>query len=84
MRIVRRLPEKMGLYRIYADSWYGREEFAEELHLARHYFTIACRATRSTYLFKLGLPEELQPFYELDEVECWIYFDGCWHTKLEG
>lgn len=55
LNIVKKLPESMGPYCIYADNWYGSLTLAEELHQLGHYFTIECRAKRPFFLFQDGL-----------------------------
>jgi len=42
-------------YFVYADSWYGREELALQLHKLGFRFTIACKSNNPTYLFSQSL-----------------------------
>jgi len=38
-------------YFVYADSWYGSEELALQLHKLGFWFTIACKSNNPSYLF---------------------------------
>jgi hypothetical protein len=63
---VDKLPKDMRQYKIYVDNFYGGLNLVEDTHKRGFGFTLCCKSTRPSWLFKEGLNLSLIEYLKMD------------------